>query len=474
MNEKISDAATWAAATFAASQLPDRRLHDRLISYGGAQAEEPAATTSAICKGDPAAREGAYRFLENPRVQPAGIELGPISKTKEDCAGRNVVLLIQDTTSASVKYRPLADEIRSPGSPTGFMVHSTLAVDGETGYPIGLLDQQRWIRIPKAAREGSAAKPTEPKESARWQDAAMRAKEVLVSGAAPIAGRMVSVADREADIYSLLRWHIDEGVGFVIRSRHNRAQSDSSGIRIWDSMDGFEFFGTREVTIPQRGAQGASLNQKARSARKKRIAKTELWGRRAVSIVDPQAVGNPVIVNAVLVREVDPPDGEEPLQWRLLTGEPVDTLQDVVRVVRYYEQRWTIEEFHKIWKTGCRVESRPLQDPETIERMLVITAAIGVRLLQLHRLTNASNADDISCNEVLNEDEWRCLWATVETKAPMPTNPPAANWALRAIAKLGGWYDTKKTGRVGWQTIWRGWFKLQEYVVGWRAARSLS
>lgn len=473
MTENISDAATWAAATFAASELPDRRLHERLIRYGGAQAEEPAATTSAICKGDPAAREGAYRFLENPRVEPAGIEVGPVSKAKADCAGRNVVLLIQDTTSASVKYRPLADEIRSSGSPTGFMVHSTLAVDGETGYPIGILDQRRWIRVPKAGRQSAAKQSTGPKESARWQSAAMRSKEVLVGGDDPFTGRMVSVADREADIYSLLSWHTSEDVGFVIRSKHNRAQTDSSDIRIWDSLDGFEFFGTREITIPQRGGQGASLSQKARSGRKKRIAKTELWARCAVSVVDPQAEGNQVIVNAVLVRETNPPDGEEPLQWRLLTEQSVDTLQDVVRVVRYYEQRWTIEEFHKIWKTGCSVESRPLQDPETVERMLVITAAIGIRLLQLHRLANASEADEIPCNEVIDEDEWRCLWATVESKAPMPTRPPTAHWALRAIAKLGGWYDTKKTGRVGWKTIWRGWFKLQEYTVGWRAARSL-
>jgi len=135
MTESVSNAATWATATFAASSLPDRRLHERLVRYGGSQAEEPAATTSAVCKGDSAAREGAYRFLEDPRVRPEGIEAGPVAKAKADCAGRNVVLMIQDTTSASVKYRPLADEIKSAGSPTGFMVHTTLAVDGETGLP---------------------------------------------------------------------------------------------------------------------------------------------------------------------------------------------------------------------------------------------------------------------------------------------------------------------------------------------------
>ena len=105
--------------------------------------------------------------------------------------------------------------------------------------------------------------------------------------------------------------------------------------------------------------------------------------------------------------------------------------------------------------------------------MLVITAAVGIRLIQIHRLANATDDDDTPCDEVIEEDERRCLWATVEPNAPMPFSPPSARWAFRSIAKLGGWYDTKKTGRVGWQTVWRGWFKLQEYIVGWRAARRL-
>ncbi len=471
MTKSVPDAATWAAATFAASALPDRRLHERLVRYGGAQAQEPAATTSAVCKGDSAAREGAYRFLENGRVRPEGIEAGPVAKAKADCAGRNVVLMIQDTTSASVKYRPLADEIKSPGSPTGFMVHTTLAVDGDSGYPIGILDQQRWIRPPKALKEKVRDESASLKESARWQSAAERAKEVLAGGDAPFTGRIVSVADREADIYSLLRWHIDEHVGFVIRSKHNRAQADTAGLRIWDSMDGFLLLGTREFTIPQRGGQGVSTSQKEREPRPKRTAQTELWVCGQISIVDPKDEGKAISVNAILVREVNPPAGAEALQWRLLTDQPVETIQDVLRVVGYYEQRWTIEDFHKIWKTGCRVESRPLQDPETVERMLVITAAIGVRLIQLHRLVNAAD-DDQSCDEVLEEDEWSCLWATTEPKAPLPSSPPSAPWAFRAIAKLGGWYDTKKTNRVGWQTVWRGWFKLRTQCAEGGATRA--
>ena len=81
----------------------------------------------------------------------------------------------------------------------------------------------------------------------------------------------------------------------------------------------------------------------------------------------------------------------------MLTDQPVETPQNVFRVVRYYEQRWTIEEFHKSWKTGCRVETRPFQEPETVEPMLVITAAVGIRLIQLPRLANAADDNDTLC-----------------------------------------------------------------------------
>ena len=45
-----------------------------------------------------------------------------------------------------------------------------------------------------------------------------------------------------------------------------------------------------------------------------------------------------------------------------------------------------------------------------------------------------------------------------------PAQPPSAEWAYRAIAKLGGWMNTQRTGRPGWQTIWYGMFRLAERV----------
>ena len=175
----------------------------------------------------------------------------------------------------------------------------------------------------------------------------------------------------------------------------------------------------------------------------------------------------------VLVREVKAPRGVEPLEWMLLTKEPVGTLEQATTVVGYYEKRWLIEEFHKAWKSGCRVEHRPLQSLGNLERMMVITSHVAVRLLQLR-----SSADELgeksSCEPILERDEWECLHAMAKPGKPIPKRPPTARWALESIARLGGWQDTKRTGRIGWQTLWHGWDIFQNRFVGWRMALNLA
>lgn len=154
----------------------------------------------------------------------------------------------------------------------------------------------------------------------------------------------------------------------------------------------------------------------------------------------------------------------------LLTREPVVTFEQAVQVIDIYETRWMIEEFHKCWKTGCQLEERPLQSFKAVERMMVILAAIGVRIMQLHWLANFGDSE-VTCDQVLDRDQWQCLWAFAEPRRAIPAKPPSAKWALQAIARLGGWYDTKRTGRIGWQTIWRGYRILDERAQGWRSAR---
>ena len=103
--------------------------------------------------------------------------------------------------------------------------------------------------------------------------------------------------------------------------------------------------------------------------------------------------------------------------------------------------------------------------------MMVIAAPVAVRILQLRSISDDENAP---CDNVLETDEWQCLFVHTHPGKPLPGKPPSAKWAYYAIANLAGWSDSKRTGKVGWQTLWKGWSILQNQLSGWRAAMQLA
>jgi len=48
----------------------------------------------------------------------------------------------------------------------------------------------------------------------------------------------------------------------------------------------------------------------------------------------------------VYLQELNPPAGDEPVDWMLLTSEPVTSLPEALVIVEHYRVRWTIEVFH--------------------------------------------------------------------------------------------------------------------------------
>lgn len=217
------------------------------------------------------------------------------------------------------------------------------------------------------------------------------------------------------------------------------------------------------MQIPQRGGR------KAREAKLLlRSATVELLAPAGRSV----AQGS-LSVNVVLAEELDAPAQAEPLRWVLLTTEAVRSAEQARQVVRYYELRWRIEDYHKAWKSGVGVERQRFQTIDNLERMLVITAFLAVRLLQLReRLDAPVDKPETTCETVLSEDEWKVLWLSTEHLQPLPKIAPSARWAFYAIAKLGGFTDTKRTGRPGWDTIWHGWFRLRERLHGYQLSKS--
>jgi hypothetical protein len=326
----ISDSLTWAERVFGGSTLCDERLTDRLVQYAAAQALDPEGSTSRVTGGSKAAREGAYRFLENPRVLPADIDEGPFEHTASLCKGRSRILAVQDTTSVAVASNELREALVSSGSPTGFIVHNTLMVDGESGEVLGLIDQQRWTRETSLSKGGYG-----PKESAKWgiADLAMASRLGNVSN-------VITVSDRESDIFELLAYYQETDRRFVVRALHNRQLSGEIG-QVFEQVRASEVLGHREIHVEQRGAVPKKVPNPGRRSRPRRKVLTSVQAVRA-TIAPPGGEGgvgfSPLTLNVVRVSEAKPPDDtSEALEWILLTTEPIATLQDVLRVVQAYE-----------------------------------------------------------------------------------------------------------------------------------------
>lgn len=467
MHRSDSDTGRWAQRLFGGCELGDKRRTARMVKVAQQLASHVGSSPLEACGGDEAASEGAYRLLRNQAVEVDAIAEGGFSATVESARGCEVVVAAEDTTTLSYNHA-VASQLgdvggAEDGSHRGFIVHSVLLIDALSGRTLGLVEQQRWCRErsrrAQKHRRSERAYPT--KESAKWESASRRMQARL---GASLMQRVVSVCDREADVYEYLCYKRDSR--YVVRAAQNR-RTKVAGEGLFGCVASAPWLGERTITVAQRGGK---------AGRKARQARLEVRGGSVVlrSPKRDASLGE-LEVNAVVAREVDAPAGVEPVSWTLLTSEAVGDFEAACTVLDYYALRWRIEEFHKAWKSGTRVEHRRMQRASNLERMALILAFVAVRLLQIREalFDEPSGARATGrCTEVLSVEEWKVLWITREHTRP-PRQVPDLRWAYESIAKLGGWIDTKRTGRAGWDTVWDGWFRLQDRVEGYRAAQSV-
>lgn len=398
--------------------------------------------------------------MRNNAVKPEAISTSGFRRTAIIAQEVACLLAIEDTTCVSYEHA-VASQLGLTGGKqdakrNGFLVHSVLLLNAKSERILGLIEQQHWQRDPADFGKNHTRRQRayQDRESYKWQQASEEVSKRL--GA--VMQQTVSVCDREADIYDYLYYKCQNNQSFVVRAQANRRLKHSE-TKLFETLrrEAFPVCG-HVVHIPQRGGR------KERSAKVLlRSATFDLLAPSGSAIEEKS-----LQVNIVLAEEIDPPDLLEPLQWILLTTEPIHDAEATLQVARYYELRWSIEDYHKAWKSGVGVERQRFQSVENLKRMLTITAFLAVRLLQLRELLAMPGT---TSGEILSEDEWKVLWLCTEPNNPLPQTTPSALWAYYAIAKLGGFSDTKRTGRVGWDTLWRGWFRLQERLRGYRLSR---
>lgn len=447
----------WAQLVFGQSDLGDSRRTDRLVKLTSDMASHVG---SSIVKAseNPASIEGAYRFISNPCINPEQIALSGYKFTDSIVKQRPLVLAIQDTTGLSYRHSicselgSVSSAMKTSKNPVGrsIFVHSTMMMDANTEQVIGLANQHYWFREEKSDKKSEKIhkRPIKDKESFKWQ----RNIEEL-SARMDSLDNVLDICDREADIYEYLSYQVSQGHRFIVRAKENRLLNQPANKlrELTDAIEPHHY----TIQIKQKGG---------RKERKARIA----ISYQSITIKKPKrGGGEPELnVNVIVCQEIGANDIKEKLCWILYTTEDITTIEQARQLVRFYELRWRIEEFHKAWKTdGTQVEKLRIQSCNNLKRVAVIQAFIAIRIMQLQELAqNKESAKEISCEPMLTRLSWKILWKKTESKKAMPDAPPSLYWAYYAIAKLGGWYDSKRTGRVGMKAMWSGWIKLMTLV----------
>ena len=450
----------WAEEEFGSVELYDERLKDRVLVLARDFFAQPGELVPQACGGSNAKVKAAYRFFNNRNIDMQGLLRPHVDATIGRIKEHGVVLAVQDTTTLS--YTAHASKDMGPinakwNSAEGLIVHDTMAFT-EDGVPLGLLDVQCWARKPEEAGKGARRHqlPIEQKESMKWLNSYRAVDQVqqLCSDT-----MLVSVGDREADIYELFEEATKDRTSpkLLVRAMRGRNRKVEQ-IELWERLSGQPICGIQQVHIPRKGSRQA------------RTAKLAV--RFAEVILDPPKTKNsiPILMWAVFVEEVDiDPSVKEPIEWMLLTTVPTNTFEDACERIAWYSKRWGIEVYHRTLKSGCRIEDRRLESADRLESCLAIDFVVAWRIYWLTK--QGRETPDIPCNVFLNEEEWQVIWAFAK-KEPLPDEPPPIGQVIPMIASLGGYLNRKGDGPPGATTMWRGLIRLQAMVEGFNLCKA--
>jgi hypothetical protein len=447
--------AAWAQQELGSAVLPDARLVERLLLVASQWAEQPNAAIPEAC-GSPAATKAAYRFLEQTEVRPQAIWGAHCQASLERMKAHRLILVPQDTTGLSYGHLGTKADLGPMGSDPqaqGLWLHHAQALTPK-GEPLGLVYVKLWAR--DAAQRGQAQRryqrPLEDKESFKWLEG-FRATE-LAARQLP-QSRLISIGDSEEDVYPVMlaaRQSDCPNVGLLVRLAQNRKVEGPEG-KLFDHLHGQPVARRFDVQVPRHQQQPARL-----ASLEIRFCPLEIQPpKRQPTLPTLSAYG-------IEAYEPAPPAGLKAVHWRLLSTRPIASVQAALRQVAWYGQRWSLEVYHRVLKSGCRVEARQLESAEAIRRMVAIYMVIAWRIVALTQA--ARQPPPLSAGVWLEEAEWQTLACWAQQTALPPKTAPTVGQAVLWIAQLGGFLARKGDGEPGPTHLWRGLQRLQDMTLG--------
>lgn len=454
-------------------EFGDRRLSKRASEIAKALCQHPNVSIPAAFKTR-ADLEACYRFFDNENVTPEKVIAPHVEATYKRIEQEKLVLIAQDTTEIDLT-RPLQQVVGAgpmdSESRRGAFYHPMIAFRPD-GVALGIVGHKIWTREslssdePTRKCEERRKTPIEEKESYRWLQGLQATAQTAEKCPATTC---VCVGDSEADIYELFVSHsacTAPNLHLLVRAGQNRNTTEKCDWK--DQVRSTTKIGDQSVRIRSREPK-IDIKPSSRS-RARAVRTVELEIRKATIKVARPVHGNArlpafVTVNVVLCEEVNPPDGEDPICWMLVTTLPITTDEDVQRVIRSYCVRWQIEVFFRTLKSGCRIEHRRFEAIDRVFNCLAVLSLVAWRLMYICHL--GRQCPDLDCEVVFEPSEWKSVYAML--RIPTPEHGcPSLNDVVRAIARLGGFMDRPKD-QPGTQTLWVGLQRCYDLSSAWNA-----
>lgn len=453
--QTTSEERRWAEQEFGGARLQDPRRVRRLVQMATQAASVPAGRVTTVFN-NLAQREAAYRLLENPQIDAAAIGDAAASACAKRARQLPYVFVPTDGSSLHLCDNTGRKGLGSIGTldrgAKGLKVLTSQALS-PAGVALGLLSQQFWARTKRSPKRPGAydRRDLKDKETQHWLDAMQQANDALHQQAPQTCAWFQ--LDREGDKWTVYRFLQQLGALFTIRASSDR--------RVFDAQTGAP---DHLWNVAAKGpvAGGYSLRVPAGVDRCAREAMMVVRATQVVLDLRDLRTGrrHQVPLFAVLTREVGTrPPGEKPIEWLLLTNRPVKTLQDALLVIYGYTQRWRIEQFHNLWKSGaCHVEDTQLRAVEPVCKWARVLASVAVRIEKMIYLSRSE--PDLPATVEFTQAEIDAAILLREPKGVKPGATPTVSQVVRWVADLGGYTGKSSGGPPGPKVLTRGMHHL--------------
>ena len=471
------DVGDWAMRECAGSRFKDARLGKRFL-YIVSSMDKAFGESIPVAFQDWSNTKAAYRFFANDEVHEGEILQGHLQSTAQRFSATDGSILVLHDTTEFTYHREHPEQIGYTKSINsgrdkkgrlrshkvcGVLMHSSLAMTRD-GLPLGLAAVKLWTRA-KFKGTNARKKKINPtrvaiaeKESVRWLENVETATTLLAE-----PSRLIHIGDRESDIYELFCKCQALGTHFLVRTCVDRLAADGV-CKVSDMMAETAIKGNHFIAVSdgKGGVEQASLEIKYRHMIiRPPIGKQRLYPALKLTVIH--------------AKELHPPKHRKAIDWKLLTDLAVTSKSQAIEQLTIYAMRWKIEVYHKILKSGCRIEAAKLRTAQRLTNLIAVSCILAWRVFWMTMLNRTHK--NTSPQIALTSTEMQLLDHLVKdrnSRASKDTKlPPTLSHYLIKIARLGGYLARASDPPPGNITMWKGLSRLVDIKIGAIAATKL-